>query len=43
MLLTGQDGVETSVIVEGNRERLGKIFKAIEPWNGGKVVGHKVI
>jgi len=43
VLLTGQDGVKTSVIVEGNRKSLGQIFKAIEPWNGGRVVGHKVI
>jgi len=41
VLLTGQDGVKTSVIVEGSRERLGKIFKAIEPWNGGKVADIK--
>jgi len=43
VLLTSQDGVKTLVIVEGNRKILGKIFKAIEPWNDGQAVRHKVI
>jgi len=32
MLLTGQDGIKITQVIEENRESLGSVFEMVRPW-----------
>ena len=43
VLLTCQDGVKLSDVVEACKESLGLVFDTIKPWDGGMAVGNKEV
>lgn len=43
MLLTNQDGVLLSEVIEASKESLYKIFDTLKPWGESSVVENKVV
>jgi len=43
VLFSSQDGVKLDEVIEGNKERLCKIFVTLKPWGDGIAIGKKVV